>query len=339
MNPFQLLLSLALVAVAPAACCWAFDVDRPSHRIAEVAALESTSERLPPTSVEAAVSSEPSSQLDRAAASSSDVSTVAYEEEFAYDEFEPAPPETAPVNPKATRLFESTWYSRVDYFYWAEQVDDAPFMENNGAMPTLGWQQRRGQQRYRAELFGGRVDYFADMGGLDASNVTDYLGLRGEYELMWEPASWEKLSFFGGIGTRFFVRSIPDIVIPGFVPNQSILIDGYQESWWTFYPYVGAESRRTMKPGWEPYWRARIGVTAFTREHVALDDVTMFPRANLTGQVELGFRGPKLFVSGFFEVMAWSRSPQVLGYDGQPFTAYQPDSQNVQVGLKSGLSY
>jgi hypothetical protein len=227
--------------------------------------------------------------------------------------------------------------TRVDYFYWAEQVDDAPFMEDSGAMPTLGWQQRYGQQRYRAELFGGRVDYSAEIGGFDAAHVSDYLGLRGEYELMWEPASWEKFSFFGGIGTRFFVRSGPDFFLG---PNETLPVNDYQESWWTFYPYVGAESRRTMKPKWEPYWRARIGVTAFTREHVAFADITVFPRANLTGQVELGFRGPKLFVGGFFEVMAWSQSPAVLAFsDSFAFEVRQPDSQNILVGLKSGLSY
>jgi hypothetical protein len=272
---------------------------------------------------------------DAAVAPAPLVTPAAYEEQLIMEDFATPRPKPTGISPNATRLLESTWYARVDYFYWAEQVDSQPFMKNEGAMPTLGWQQRRGRQRYRAELFGGRVDYFADMGGLDDSNVTDYLGLRGEYELMWEPGTWEKLSFFTGLGTRFFVRSIPDIVI-----DDSVLVDGYQESWWTFYPYIGAESRRRMNDNWEAYWRARIGVTAYTREHIATDDVTLFPRANLTGQVELGFRGPRLFISGYCDVMAWSQSPEVLAYsDPSLYGMRQPASQNVLVGLKSGLSY
>jgi hypothetical protein len=263
------------------------------------------------------------------------ITPAAYEEQLIMEDFATPRPKPIGPSPNATRLLESTWYARIDYFYWAEQVNSQPFMKNEGAMPTVGWQQRRGRQRYRAEVFGSSVDYFADMGGQDNSNVTDYLGLRGEYELMWEPETWEKFSFFTGVGSRFFVRSIPDVQLP-----SSLYVDGYQESWWTFYPYVGAERRRRMNDNWEAYWRARVGVTAYTREHIALDDVTLFPRANLTGQVELGFRGPRLFVSGFFEVMAWSRSPGVLDIvDPVVYLVRQPDSQNVMVGLKSGWSY
>jgi hypothetical protein len=47
-----------------------------------------------------------------------------------------------------------------------------------------------------------------------------------------------------------------------------------------------------------------------------------------------------LFVGGFFEIMAWSQSPAVLAYsDPFVFDVRQPDSQNILVGLKSGLSY
>ncbi len=53
-----------------------------------------------------------------------------------------------PVNSNATRLFESTWYTRVDYFNWNERVGGDIFMRNNGVVPTLGYQQRYRRQRF-----------------------------------------------------------------------------------------------------------------------------------------------------------------------------------------------
>ncbi len=333
MHRSALLLAIML-AFARIPMGWAFDIDSPLDAAVGAPAASAMGERLPPTDFQQLPASEAEQRLDSTSASAGDVSPAAYEEQVLIDDYEPAPPKL-PVSRNATRLFERTWYTRIDYFYWAEQVGGATFMQNNGAVPRLGYQQRHGRQRFRAELFGGRVNYFADLGGLDDTNVTDYLGLRGEYELMYEPPTWSRVSFFGGLGSRFFVRSIPDIIL-----NSSTLVDGYQESWWTFYPYLGAESRRTMNPNWEAYWRTRIGITAYTREHVTLNDVTLFPRANLTGQIELGCRGPRFYVSGFCEVMAWSRSPIVLAYDGQyVYDVRQPISQNVMLGLKTGFSY
>ncbi len=332
MNVLRLLLTGVLIAGAHLACAVADPMTDP---VSQAAAPNAKSERLPPASPVGSESGEPAKPIEAAPESSTDVSPAAYEEFLTVEDYVPATPRV-PVSGDAPRLFESTWYTRIDYFYWGEQVDHRTFMQNNGAAPTLGWQQRHGRQRYRAELFGAKVDYSADLGGYDGSNVTNYLGLRAEYELMFEPENWERLSFFGGVGTRFFVRSIPDIFLA-----PTVVAVGYQESWWTFYPYVGAESRRKMNTNWEPYWRARIGLTAFTREHIADDDVTLFPRPNLTGQIELGYRGPRWFVSAYSEVMAWSRSARVLDYQGGGTYYYvnQPNSQNVMLGLKSGWSY
>src|SRR4029079_15437273 len=98
--------------------------------------------------------------------------------------------------------------------------------------------------------------YSVTLRSLSMSNLTNDLGLRGEYELMWEPKAMPRTSLFAGIGTRFFVRSTPDIIV------GSMLVDGYQESWWTFYPYLGSETRRRMKSEWEFYYRWHVGFTA-----------------------------------------------------------------------------
>lgn len=310
MNRFRALSAAALLCCAHVAFCRADAVPEPaeSPRTARLPEVQTPAET---------------------PAAGRDVSLASYEELVEDD---------LPVKPAhftATRLYESTWYTRVDYFNWREFIDGAVFMENNGVVPTLGYEQRRRRQRLRAELFGGRTNYFAVLGGVDTSNVTDYLGLRGEYEVMFEPQTWRNNSLFAGIGTRFFVRSTPDILI-----DESVLVDGYQETWWTFYPYIGYERRRTMKPTWEAYYRTRVGVTAFTWEHVALNDVTLFPRANVIVISELGFRGPRWHISAYTEVMAWSASPKVLATDGEfLYEIYQPASTNIMIGLKTGFSY
>ncbi len=319
----RLLLLAAVVTWARlACCCWA-------AAPGDFAGASSGVVRLPDVAV---ADSDPSLAFTAEPEAASEVVPTDYEELFVEEEDRGTP--VVNLRPNATRLFESTWYARVDYFQWTETIHGEKFMENTGAMPTLGYQRRHGRQRVRAELFGSRVDYFADLGGLDDSNVTDYLGLRGEYEVMYEPDTLPRTSLFAGIGTRFFVRSIPDITI------GSVLVDGYQESWWTFYPYLGAETRRTLKPEWEFFYRWHLGLTAFTREHIASNDVTLFPRAGAVVMSELGFRGPRWHISFYTEVMAWSPSRRVLAYDA-PFVyqVNQPESINTMLGLKTGFSY
>lgn len=242
--------------------------------------------------------------------------------------------DSEPFDPNATRLHESTWYTRIDYFQWQETFDGERYRINEGVAPTLGWQQRGGRQRYRFDVFGARPDYDASLNGEIISNVTDYLGLRGEYELMWEPPKWPHLSLFAGVGSRYFVRSTPDIIA------QGMLISGYQQSWWTFYPYVGYETRRTMKTNGELYASCRVGMTAFTREHVSSSDLVLFPRPNIMLQSEIGWRGPRLSLACFTELMKWSVSPQVLNDDREVLhLVRQPQSAMITLGGKIAWSY
>jgi hypothetical protein len=239
-----------------------------------------------------------------------------------------------PPEQPGTRLYESSWYTRIEYFQWQETLEGERFMQNEGVAPTVGWQQRYGRQRYRFDFFGARPDYVAPIDGEVVDNVTDYLGLRGEYELLWEPQTFGNHSLFVGVGSRFFVRSIPDVIV-----NNNLYF-GYQEAWWTFYPYLGIERRRTLRGDFELYSMIRVGMTAFTREHITHGDVTLFPRPGVTYQSELGVRGPRLSVACFSELMAWSISPQVLNYeDDQLFYVRQPQSTLLTIGGRVSWSY
>ncbi len=236
-----------------------------------------------------------------------------------------------------TRLAETTWYTRIDYFSWTERLDGANFVKETGAIPTLGYQRRAGPERWRVELFGSKVNYTADIAFDDGfvthdKSFTDYLGTRFEYEFMYEPNRWPRVSLFAGAGSRLWIRNLPDQEID----SQHVTI-GYQETWWTFYPYMGIESRRTTTQDPKFYWRGRVGLMAFTYEH-ASDGATLYPRQGATAQFEVGVRGPVVFLGAYFEMMQWSQSATVQKLETNA-EILQPRSQMFLVGLKTGFSF
>jgi hypothetical protein len=251
--------------------------------------------------------------------------------------FTPPGPVAVPSPPE--RWIESSWYTRVDYFHWNERIDGMDFVNEYGTLVTLGYTRRVGPERFRLELFGGSMHYkgFAQFedGSLDPlSSTTDYLGMRGEFDLLLEPDWLPQVSFLVGIGTRFWFRDIND-----GISQSDYLVLGYEEAWWTVYPYFGMEKRRVPTSGMEFYWAGRIGLTPLNFERiVCVSDygsnfaVTLHPRTGITGQFEAGLRGQRFYLSAFFEAWTWAESPIVAD-------TLQPKSQMMLAGLKTGLSY
>jgi hypothetical protein len=239
---------------------------------------------------------------------------------------------TTPAVPVSDRLLESSWYTRADYFRWKERLDGADFVTEDGLVWTLGYVRRSGPERFRAELFGNNVDY---SGGVQLSNGavlpleshTNYLGLRGEYDLLFEPDLWPMVTFVGGIGTRFWFRDLVDTTMP-----NGLTAYGYQETWWTIYPYLGLETTRTPDSGPELYGAARLGFTAITHEQANRIDVVLYPRPGVVALVEAGIRGQHFFLSAVAETMNWAESDEVSGF-------LQPASRMFTIGLKTGFSF
>lgn len=230
------------------------------------------------------------------------------------------------------RPHESSWYTREEYFHWNERFGGEDFVNEYGLMLTLGYVKRIGQERFRAELFGGTLDYVGGAQFDDGSteplwSKTGYLGACGEYELLFEPDWLPRTSLFLGVGTRFWFRDLRDGVTP-----SGYDVTGYQETWWTIYPYFGVETRRSLQSGPELYSSARIGCTAITYEHVSWYDAVLYPKCGITGQAEVGMRGDHFFCAVFSEAMAWGQSDVARGL-------LQPTSSFVTVGLKAGLSF
>jgi hypothetical protein len=224
------------------------------------------------------------------------------------------------------------WYTRFDYLQWNERHAGSDLDSEHGTLYTLGCSRRFGADRFCAELFTGTMNF----GGLDdlgqtADATTTYLGLRGEYEWVWDlcPRGWPSAQFFAGVGTRFWIRDVKD----GTVVGSNAISVGHQENWWTFYPYLGLEKRWPVNFGEEIYARGRLGCTVFTYEFTDLNEGTpLYPRPDLTGQVEVGFRHDQLFIAAYFEAMTWNASPSVRG-------SFQPLSQMFTTGLKLGFCF
>jgi hypothetical protein len=239
-----------------------------------------------------------------------------------------------PATPPASheRFIESNWYTRIDYFHWNERSGGADFVNEDGPLFTLGYLRRVGIERFRAEVFGSQVHYKADIdfGNGDVeplSSHTNYLGVRGEYDLLIEPGAWPLLTFSTGIGTRYWIRDLPD----DFTASGNF-VEGYQETWWTIYPYLGVETREVPGHDFEFYGSGRIGVTAITLERATLNDVALYPKPGVIGQLEAGIRGEHLFVGAFFEGFSWQQSAVVRGW-------LQPNSKMYTVGLKTGFYF
>lgn len=227
---------------------------------------------------------------------------------------------------------ESTWYTRVDYFHWNESLGGAEFCHEDGLLTTIGYMRRVGIERFRFEAFGGSVNYkgaadFDDGTSEPLSMTTGYLGARGEYDLMLEPEGWTAVSFFLGVGSRLWVRSLP-----GGYTDLGSPVMGYNETWWTIYPYIGMETRRNPTSGPEWYGSGRVGFTPFTWQHVSYFDVVLNPQPGLTGQLEAGIRGNHFHAAAYMETMSWSQSPEVSG-------VLQPASIYFTAGLKAGFSF
>jgi hypothetical protein len=235
---------------------------------------------------------------------------------------------------------DSTWYFRQDAFYWNERSGGVDFVNEYGPLSTLGYMHHAGIERFRLELFGGTVAYDGSAQYTEGSQVfdepyhqsfgTSYLGFRGEYDLLIEPAAWSRVRGFVGIGTRFWIRDLKDAVTPSGVD-----VAGYQETWWTVYPYIGLETKDSPDPGWQFFATTRIGFTPLTYQYATYFDTVAYPKCGLTGRIEAGMRFQKFSLSACAEIMTWAQSD--IATDPYGDISFQPDSRMITVGAQ--LSY
>jgi hypothetical protein len=107
---------------------------------------------------------------------------------------------------------------------------------------------------------------------------------------------------------------------------------GYQEDWWTFYPYLGIESCDKLSNGLEFYAESRVGANVLTYEFASIGDRPMWPTPGLVANVEVGLRGARFYAAARAEVMRWEDSPVVQD-------SYQPRSTMYTVGGRFGVMF
>jgi len=226
---------------------------------------------------------------------------------------------------------ETTFYARADYFEWRETADRYRLLRETGVLATVGMLRRRDFSRFRVEVFGSRVDYDgATMDGEPFKSNTDYLGFQAQFDLLWPLQFEPNTALVLGVGTRLWNRKLLD----GQTASGT-QVTGYEETWWTLYPYIGLESRCPTGKNSELFASVLMGFSTFTYEFVPEFDVALYPKLGPVVQAEFGVQGGWLMVSGFVQVMKWYAS-DVVG-DVDPF--YQPDSLMVTVGINAGIRF
>ncbi len=245
------------------------------------------------------------------------------------------PTYTAPVAAPAIQLektLPASWYTRVEYFHWNERTGGQDFVNEVGTLVTVGYERQIGIERFRAEMFGGDVHYDGyDQSGstlIPLTSNTGYLGVRGEYELVLAPAAWEgRLAFMAGVGTRFWVRDLHD-----GTDSQGNAVWGYQESWWTTYPFLGMETHRRLSDELELYSESRVGSTLLTYQFASINERPLWPKPGLMVNAEIGLRGSRFFIAARAEVMSWAESSVVQD-------SFQPNSLMVTAGGRLGFMF
>ena len=251
----------------------------------------------------------------------------------------PAAAEPVPMN--AETNVQSDWYARLDYFTWDENNGDGTHTKESGPLYTLGYSRQVGSQRFRLELFGGNMAYDGSSYDLYSNTsyplatTTRYLGGRGEYEYLFQP-SWLKGAIFLGVGNRFWLRDLR-----AGTDQSSAFIPGTQETWWTFYPYLGMELKGSLGSQSEWFAMGRAGPTAVTFNKPTDLNEPLWPKTGVTAQLETGIRGQTVTASIFAEVMTWRQSSIVTYIDPVvgPVDNWQPSSRMLTIGGRLGFLF
>ena len=141
---------------------------------------------------------------------------------------------------------------------------------------------RRDRDLRRQCTMGGRSEPVAERSVPSVEQHKNYLGCRGEYDLLIEPTAWSNLRFVLGVGNRFWVRDLQDTVTP------DLFVSGYQEFWWTFYPYIGLETKTSDDPGLQFVGSLRAGFTPLNFQYATLTDPD-YPRGGSVVYPRCGF--------------------------------------------------
>jgi hypothetical protein len=267
----------------------------------------------------------------------------------AYSSFPTPPPSSPPVaylppscppaaaSPLQVPTFlpgQSAVYTRIDYFTWREDVGGSKILDESGPLVGLGFVTSSPFRRFRAEVFGGVVQYNGGVMWDDGTeeplqSTTGLLGCRAELDFLHHFVNYPSTAIFLGLGTRFWDRNLRDSTT-----DSGGTVIGYDELWWTLYPRIGLETEQPFLFGSKFFASASGGCTVFTLQDIHRFGVTLFPKIGPQFQAEMGIRGDRTFFSVVVEGMKWFESDTK---GDQQF--FQPESFMFTVGARAGYVF
>jgi hypothetical protein len=152
----------------------------------------------------------------------------------------------------------------------------------------------------------------------------DYVGVRGELDILFQSEWFPRSNLIAGLGTRYWHKRVHSVTAHHRM--GSTRLPAYNEDWWTIYPYLGIETKKTEHGDWRPYGSARLGLTAFT-----MVNNSIHPTPGIMAQFEAGFSNQESSVGLYYDLATW-------GSDGSG-RDYQPAAGMGFFGIKFGLLY
>lgn len=253
----------------------------------------------------------------------------------------------AVMMPAAARAEDSPEvYFGFESFTW-EEFDDfgQKLLEESGPRIGVGFAMHKVFEggftlKPRVELFWGTVDYDgATQAGEPVLSETDYLGFKAEIDMGGQVGQGVRFEPFGGIGLRFWDRTINDSIT--VLGTQAI---GYTEEWYMAYFRVGFRLQSPPEDAFQGFFElgARIPLytenTALLSEKFSAADVTFEPGNRTSLFAEAGFRAEVFKLTAFYESLRFKPSDSVM----EPVSGlllYQPESEADIFGVRVGASF
>lgn len=231
-------------------------------------------------------------------------------------------------------------FMRLEQFRWEEFVDGERLLEEEG--PRIGLGLRGTLHHYsrmrfdmRADGFLGRVNYDGQtFAGDPIQENTDYLGVRGELDVVLRPpaASGPRLHPRLGIGARYWLRRLAE---------GDTDAGGYDEGWFTLYARLGADLVWTIAPDTRFFlcFARRPALYNRTWYSILIEDeesFTLEPGRDWTWDVEAGWSTERYRFAVFYETYAFKQSDSKLF---PPLEVFQPKSEGRAAGVQFGVMW
>jgi len=243
----------------------------------------------------------------------------------------------------AGALEEVTPYISAQRFTWQEYSGGRRLLKESGPLFSTGVvlgavAKSSFTMRGKGELFGGEVGYRGETqapSSIPISTDVTYFGTRQELDLGYRvEAAKVRLEPFGGVGHRWWIRSLQDTTTAAGEP-----VFGYTESWQTLYGRLGARGRLILPGGIRVAAEAGAKYPFYTGNSVDFSNsgvTTFHPGPKWSGFAETGISYRNLRLTLLYEGFRFSQSAEK---QVQTNNFFQPESSSDIFGVSLGWAF